>query len=158
MREYVALLNEYGLVGMFDTITMMKGESNALIFERIDATTAKAGGCAEGGEMNNSVDVDDDSCDDSESSFIPLDERFTGQSYLDIQENSMQLAAQLYHRFGVRPGDRVLLVCRGHPGAELSASLACVRINALFIDEWNTWSRDEVVTRLRANGDAIQEL
>ena len=33
-----------------------------------------------------------------------------------------------------------------------------LRIKALFIDEWNTWSRDEVVARLRVNNDVIQPL
>jgi len=33
-----------------------------------------------------------------------------------------------------------------------------LRIKALYIDEWNTWSRDDVVARLRANNDAVQAL
>jgi hypothetical protein len=33
-----------------------------------------------------------------------------------------------------------------------------LRVKALYIDEWNTWSRDEVVARLRENGDTVQPL
>ena len=33
-----------------------------------------------------------------------------------------------------------------------------LRLKALHIDEWNTWSRDFVVARLRANGDTVQPL
>ncbi len=156
------MLIEYGIVGMFDTITMMKGESNALIFEKIvrqsaskvalgvtDSSENSSSGSSSN-DMSSSVESCNYDCNDNKDSdvgsegsdgdsFIPLDDRYIGQSYIDLQENSMQQAAQLYHRFGVRAGDRVLLVCRGYPGAEISASLACLRINALFVPVDDTW-------------------
>ena len=33
-----------------------------------------------------------------------------------------------------------------------------LRVKALYINEWNTWPRDTVVARLRANNDTVQPL
>lgn len=133
MRDYIALLLEYGMVGMFDTITMMKGEANALLLEQIESVKNNSeendgggDGDGDGGEKEEEESYDDNddnksmsssrsncnsnpNSDSTSSSYVPIDERFTGRSYLDIQEDSKQQAAQMYHRFGVRAGDRVLL-------------------------------------------------
>jgi hypothetical protein len=115
---------------------MMKGEANALLLEQIESVKNDdeendGGGDGDGDgegeeeekEKEESYDDNDDNksmsssrsnCSsnpnsDSTNSYVPIDERFTGRSYLDIQEDSKQQAAQMYHRFGVRAGDRVLL-------------------------------------------------
>lgn len=113
-------LHEYGILGMFDTIVMMKGESCALA-EKINFSYS-------------TIKTDDG--DDDDSDYL---EKYSGISFYEIQQYSIQLASLLRYRFGSKKGDRILLICKGCCGAEVCSVLACLRAEVLFVpiaEEW----------------------
>jgi acyl-coenzyme A synthetase/AMP-(fatty) acid ligase len=92
MFDAIDTLLEYGLTGAFDTIAMMYDERPAII------TTAHS----------NIIDK-----------IETLDSSSSEVTYLELQMYSQELANLLYHRFGVRRGDSVVLFCHGHAAAEV---------------------------------------
>ena len=51
--------------------------------------------------------------------------------FSELQAHSCAVAAQLYHRFGVRANDRVAMMCGSDaPAAQASTMLACSRIGS----------------------------
>ena len=90
------VLLEHGLVGAFDTMAMTHDEELAIVYSdhfRSDAT------------------------DESTSQHDQVASE--GVTYLELQMYSQDLAAHLYHRFGVRRGDPVAVFCHGHAAAEV---------------------------------------
>ena len=60
--------------------------------------------------------------------------------YSELQQYSLAVGAQLRHRFGVCPLDKVLLLCPDTcVGAQLSSMLACARIRAVFVPIDLSW-------------------
>ena len=49
-------------------------------------------------------------------------------TYLEISENSLSIARQLVHRYGVVPGQHVVVECGGFAPAEVTALFACMRL------------------------------
>ena len=101
------ILLEHGLVGAFDSMAMMYDEEPAII---VDDSSDKW----------NYLDMVD------ELALIPNFERDSSEvrglrslTYIEVQMASQELAAHLYHRFGVRSGDPVAIVCHGHSAAEV---------------------------------------
>ena len=101
------ILLEHGLVGAFDSMAMMYDEELAIIV---------------GDHLNerDCPEVED------ERALNPYSERAGSKvrdlqslTYIEVQMASQELAAHLYHRFGVRRGDHVALVCHGHSAAEV---------------------------------------
>ena len=125
------LLFEYGLVGSFDTVAAMRGEEIAIAFSLQKVIESEA-------SDEDDIDIDKESENNCDSSNESLYE-YIGLSFLDVQFNSEQLAALLYHRFAVRSFDRVAVLCHGHAAAELTATLACARIGAPFVPLDDGW-------------------
>jgi non-ribosomal peptide synthetase component F len=86
------------------------------------------------GDNDDDDDDDDYDCDQSQD-----DVEWDGISFIDIQFYSEQLAAILYHRFGVRAHDPVVIICHRHLPAEITSILACARIGAPFVPLDDTW-------------------
>lgn len=111
------ILLEHGLVGAFDTMAMMHDEELAII-------------TSDGG---NEYSLSEHTIGDDTVNTIQhdLDSRYrenvaahdevaqAGVTYLELQMSSQALAANLYHRFGVRRGDSVAVVCHGYAAAEV---------------------------------------
>ena len=113
-----SMLFDYGLLGAFDAVALMLGESNAVV----DGATSVL--------SSDSIDNSDDS---SRSEFSRSSSVENGISYAEIQLASKILSCQLKLRFGVQHGDRVLVSCDGHTAAEIVAMLACIRLGAIFV-------------------------
>lgn len=112
-------LLEYGIVGSFDTICLCRGEEIAIYNDDY---------------INKNID-DNNSNDDND-----IDNDNEGITFLEIQFNYQYLAAQLYYRFGVREGDKVLLLLKeGNTAAEITAILACARLGAPFVPIDSSW-------------------
>ena len=60
-------------------------------------------------------------------------------SFLELQLLSIDIARQLYHRFGVRSYDNIVLICKSNAIAEIVAMLACIRLGAPFVPIDDTW-------------------
>lgn len=99
------LLQEYGLLGSFDTIVNMSGEQVAIKLQPVEETD------------------EDDEEDDPMSSI----------SFIELQDNSTLLSNQLKMRFGVKFGDYVLIITNGNTGAEITAMLSAMRLGAIFV-------------------------
>ncbi len=156
-----AMMLEYGLIGSFDTVAMMSGERIAIIMKRdlknsffyvpespdelIEIVSVSDNECVQ----NSSMDfVGDESDSDEEEEETELE----GMSYSELQYFSQNLSKQLYYRFGVRTGDRVLLICQHSAAAEVVAMLACARIGATFIpidDSWLTTGTSGLISSCR---------
>ena len=108
-----AMLREYGLLGCMDSLANMNGEQLAVI-------NALVPSIPEEGEEEE--EDGDEPC---------LEAR--GVTFFELQQNSVFLSNQLYMRLGVRPGDKVLLAGYGSTSAELTAMLACMRLQAVFV-------------------------
>ena len=114
-------LFEYGLVGSFDTQCYLRGDDICVYNDDYN------------NKDNNDNDDDDDDNDDNDDDDI-------GISFLEIQFNYQSLAAQLYHRFGVREKDPVLLLLKeGNTAAEITSILACSRLGSPFVPVDPTW-------------------
>lgn len=103
-------LNEYGLLGAFDTVCLMMGERNAILDPLTDYFQ---------------LEQDDDQSEDDD-----------GITFSDLQFSSQAIATMLYHRFGVRIDDNVLYICDLHAantGAEISSMIGAMRIGCPFI-------------------------
>ena len=108
---------QHGIVGSFDEHCLMQGDDIAVYTD--DSYYIK-----------DSRDSNDDDDDDEE----------IGISYLEIQFNYQSLAAQLYHRFGVRENDNVLLLLKeGNTAAEITSILACARLGSPFVPVDPEW-------------------
>jgi acyl-coenzyme A synthetase/AMP-(fatty) acid ligase len=92
MFDSVDMLLEDGLTGTFDTVANMYDERPAII------TTAHS----------NIIDK-----------IETLDSSSSEVTYLELQMYSQELANLLHHRFGVRRGNSVVLLCHGHAAAEV---------------------------------------
>jgi hypothetical protein len=101
------VVQEHGLVGAFDTMVMIHDEELAIIF---------------GGRHRNETDLFATKHDNSYSQDRVGDEsdvELQGLTFVELQISSLDLAAHLYHRFGVRRGDPVAIVCNEHSAAEV---------------------------------------
>jgi acyl-coenzyme A synthetase/AMP-(fatty) acid ligase len=112
-----SMLLEYGLLGAFDTVALLRGECSALI----NGPTALS---------SESFDPSDDS---SQSEHSQSSSAENGMCYSELQLASKILSCQLKLRFGVQQGDRVLISCDGNTAAEIAAMLACIRLGAIFV-------------------------
>lgn len=92
---------EHGLVGAFDSMAMMYDEELAIIVD-------------EGGYLEMDEELIANSERDSS-----LVREMQGLTYIEVQMASQELAAHLFHRFGVRRGDPVAIICHGHSAAEV---------------------------------------
>lgn len=126
-----ATLFELGLVGSFDSLADMRGEDDAIIHSSAGAKET------EQKEDTGHGEDDNDSHEGEESTVT------AATSYSELKFYSLQLAAVLYHRFGLRAGHTVLLVCRFHVDAEVVAMLAAMRIGAVFVPIDANWLLDE---------------
>lgn len=114
-------LLELGIVGCFDSLSDMRGEDDAVIHaDNIQK---------EDGADHNDVS-EEGSCSE------------TTTSYSEIRFYSEQLAAVMYHRFGLRSGHIVLLICRFHVSAEIVAMLGAMRVGAVFVPVDPDWLGD----------------
>ena len=101
------ILLEHGLVGAFDSMAMMYDEELAIMVEDSSDERIHAG-------------VEDD----PDSERVGREVRdLQSLTYIEVQMASQELAAHLYHRFGVRRGDPVAIVCQGHSAAEVYSML-----------------------------------
>ena len=101
------ILLEHGLVGAFDSMAMMYDEELAIMVEDSSDEMIHAG-------------VEDD----PDSERVGREVRdLQSLTYIEVQMASQELAAHLYHRFGVRRGDPVAIVCQGHSAAEVYSML-----------------------------------
>lgn len=105
------ILLEHGLVGAFDSMAMMYDEEPAIIVEDCSDEMDSL-------EMENGHALFSNL--ESDGSKVRDLQRLT---YIEVQMASQELAAHLYHRFGVRRGDPVAIICHGHPAAEVSSML-----------------------------------
>ena len=96
-----AILLEHGLVGAFDSMAMMYDEELAIIVD----------------ERGN-LKMDEELVANSERD-SSLVREMQGLTYIEVQMASQELAAHLFHRFGVRRGDPVAIICHGHSAAEV---------------------------------------
>ena len=136
------ILLEHGLVGAFDSMAMMHDEELAII---VEDSSAERGYSEHGSSLVREMQ---------------------GLTYIEVQMASQELAAHLFHRFGVRRGDPVAIICHGHSAAEVKstlfwmiminlicslallmdclflqfiACLACARIGAPFVPVDSSW-------------------
>lgn len=123
MLEYHEMIFEYGLIGLFDTICMMKGEELAVIQ---DVETMS----------ENSLSEPSDNSSENDSSI-----EHNGISYIEVQDNYISISLQLYHRFGFRRENKdfACILCKGNVGAEITSILACIRIGLVFIPLDESW-------------------
>lgn len=111
------VLLEHGLAGAFDTMAMIHDEGLAIITKgghhHTEFTNSARGGSEHYLIGRNDTDAEN-------------------VTFVELQMSSQELAAHLYHRFGVRKGDPVLIVCHGHSAAEVHniRSILCYRIPA----------------------------
>jgi hypothetical protein len=97
------ILLEHGLVGAFDSMAMMYDEELAIMVE-----------------VSSNERIPPDILDDPDSERIGYEVRdLQSLTYIEVQMASQELAAHLYHRFGVRRGDPVAIICHGHSAAEV---------------------------------------
>lgn len=89
-------------------------------------------------KQRNSMDVDGILDEQLEFS-----EKNEGLTYSELEVFVDQLAAQLYHRFGVREGDTVFIACESFTTAEITALIACIRIRATFVPIDLKWLSDK---------------
>ena len=98
------VLLEHGLAGAFDTMAMIHDEELAIITKgdqhRIKYLDSEGDGSEHHPIKENDVEAE-------------------GVTFVELQMSSQELAAHLYHRFGVRKGDTVLILCHGHSAAEV---------------------------------------
>jgi acyl-CoA synthetase (AMP-forming)/AMP-acid ligase II/outer membrane protein assembly factor BamB len=121
-----SLLKEYGLIGSFDTVVNLLGERIAIVTKFVKENTQEE----EDSEENDSNGEEDTKNDEgSETEELTTE----GIMYAELQYNSMALATQLYYRFGVREGDRVLIACEGNTGAEIVSMIGCMRLGTVFV-------------------------
>eukprot|EP00981_Chlorochromonas_danica_P009135 scaffold2507_cov257-Ochromonas_danica.AAC.13 len=80
-------------------------------------------------ENEHEGDDEPEELDDSEKTDVEL----VGITFAEIQYHSQALATHLYYRFGVRPGDHVLISASGSTASELVSMLACLLLSAVFI-------------------------
>ena len=106
------VLLEHGLVGAFDTMAMMHDEELAIIFMN-DEVEAKPTPISD-------VETATYSEEDKDRISEYDDSTPRGVTYLELQMSSQELAALLYHRFGVRKGDPVAILCHGYAAAEVT--------------------------------------
>ena len=111
------ILHEHGLVGAFDTMAMMHDEELAIIITDGD-TPYMSSEYPINDDLMESIRDDLDSRD-REKIAPRIENAQAGVTYLELQMSSQALAANLYHRFGVRRGDSVAVVCHGHAAAEV---------------------------------------
>jgi acyl-CoA synthetase (AMP-forming)/AMP-acid ligase II/outer membrane protein assembly factor BamB len=121
-----SLLKEYGLLGSFDTVVNLLGERIAVVTKFVKENTQEEED-SEDDDSNEDHDTNND--DGSENEELTTE----GIMYAELQYNSMALATQLYYRFGVREGDRVLIACDGNTGAEIVSMIGCMRLGAVFV-------------------------
>jgi acyl-CoA synthetase (AMP-forming)/AMP-acid ligase II len=131
--DYGDLIEDYGITGLFDTQSAMRGEAIAIIL-RLKPNRAPQK------DVDDECD-DDDEDDDEREEDNEEHEPYEGITFHEIEAYSKFAAAQLYHRHGIRAHDRVLLLLcpHGNPGAEVVAMLACIRIGAIFIPIDPSW-------------------
>jgi non-ribosomal peptide synthetase component F len=101
------VVQEHGLVGAFDTMVMIHDEELAVIFgdRHRNVTDLVA---EEHGSSNSQDRIGDES-----------DVELQGLTFVELQISSQDLAAHLYHRFGVRRGDPVAIICNEYSAAEV---------------------------------------
>lgn len=98
------VLPEHGLAGAFDTMAMIHDEELAIM----------TGDGRHPTECSKSERVGCELQSISESNA-----QAEGVTFVELQMSSQELAAHLYHRFGVRRGDPVLIICHSHSAAEV---------------------------------------
>lgn len=101
------ILLEHGLVGAFDSMAMMYDEELAIMVEGGSDERIRPG-------MEGEPDSERAGCEVRDLQSL---------TYIEVQMASQELAAHLYHRFGVRRGDPVAIICHGHSAAEVNSML-----------------------------------
>lgn len=149
------LIRQYGLLQSFETICNMSGERVALITSSVDDNSQYDNTIQYVNEMNetddehtnNDAHIDDNDINEIQESIQSyehdndndLNEDLNGVLYMELQHNAKQLAKQLYHRFGVKKEDRVLILCKDCRAAEIVALLACLYLKAIFVPIDHKW-------------------
>jgi hypothetical protein len=87
-------LSKYGLVGAFDSIAMMHDEDTAIIQSKATAERRTT--------FDNSDGVSMEVISESDLVGLQYDEDCDILTYFELQLSVEEVAAQLYHRFGVR--------------------------------------------------------
>jgi hypothetical protein len=101
------VLQEHGLVGAFDTMVMIHDEELAIIFGDSDKHESNINAIKHGSSYSHDR-IGEES-----------DVELPGLTFVELQISSQELAAHLYHRFGVRKGDPVAIICNEHCAAEV---------------------------------------
>lgn len=101
------VLEEHGLVGAFDTMVMIHDEELAIIFGNSDRIRPDPS-VTEHGSSHSYDAIRDET-----------EAELQGLTFVELQISSQELAAHLYHRFGVRRGDPVAIICNEHSAAEV---------------------------------------
>ena len=120
------VLLEHGLVGAFDTMALMHDEELAIIFMNNDEEKDHATSSLGLNLISATVDKQKDIMRISAGG----DSSPKGVTYLELQTASQELAALLYHRFGVRKGDPVAILCHGYAAAEVTMTLTFYQLKA----------------------------
>ena len=121
------VLQEHGLVGAFDTMAMMHDEELAIIFmndmNETQSTASSISFCDLDSADHDLEKMEEEVEEEEEKEIISEygDSTPKGITYLELQMASQELAAHLYHRFGVRKGDPVAVLCHGHAAAEVTS-------------------------------------
>lgn len=133
--------DEESIVGLFDSLCVTFGDQDVIVL--IDPPAA------------SDPDRDTASNDEGDPEYKNCLEP-TAVCYLELQETSLNLAAQLWYRY--RP-DYVLVECFGHAVAETVAVLACMRIHVPFVpvELAGPSSPNKQQSRVQAMVQALQE-
>ena len=135
----------YGLIGSFDTLSMMYGEDNAVCRSssyKSNPPTDSQTNNTNDDDNNEIMSVNDEERSDDdhiESQESPNENSLIFTAYSEIEFYSKQLSCILYYRFGLRPLYTVLLYCQFNVEAEIISSLACMRIGCPFIPIDDSW-------------------
>lgn len=97
------ILQEYGLVAAFQSVSMMISENVAI--------------CGHIYDLDENAEI----------------------SFMELQMSIDGLSSQLYNRYGVTEGNRVIINCRGYATAEIVACIACARLRATFVPVDSGW-------------------
>lgn len=102
-------------------MAMMHDEQLAIIFKSVDCNDNAS---ASHSYRTPSSQNETDEMDENTAEHPQIEQE--GVTYLELQMYSQELAAHLYHRFGVRRGDAVAIFCHGHAAAEVASILTIV--------------------------------
>ena len=133
-----------GIIERLDSIVSMRGEEVAVMsaatahpqpVEEIDMENIRRR-CSSAGESDGESS---ESHSKNGSDFEPGSIAPDGITYMELQFSYQSVAAQLRYRYGVRPGDSVLICCKGNAAAEIVAMLACIKLHAAFVPVDASW-------------------